>query len=96
MQYGTVLFFCKVCHTEVYRHKHVRVTRKPQRQWEEIQKQARLGLLQHMERVGHERASLDGDLWINEESGDDGLEVVATGEKCPAHMHASRVLGMIR
>lgn len=93
MQLGTVLFFCRVCRAEVYRHQHVRATRKPRRQWEEIQRQARLALFQHMERVGHESASLDGDLWINEENGDDKLEVPATGEKCPPHLQASRILG---
>jgi hypothetical protein len=94
-QVGTLLYFCSVCHVEVYRHAHApaNYTARTKRM-EDIKKQARLGLVQHMMRVGHTSAALSGDLWINEESGDDGFEVAATGEKCPAHMQASRIFGM--
>jgi hypothetical protein len=86
----TVLYFCNACGAEVYRHEHVR--RRTQRLLAQIQQQRRLALVGHMERVGHREADLSGALWINEESGDDGFEVKATGEKCPMERQASTVL----
>lgn len=89
----TYIYFCRVCGVEVYRREHVRIRTK--KILTDIEQKARLALVQHMERVDHERASLTGALCINERYGDDELEVKGTEQKCPSDAQASRVLKIL-